>query len=99
MCSTMQSRTSKNLKEERDDAGNPIKVCQFRATKKKPGKEATEVTVGMCQAFLDSIAACNRVGLETWLGSWPPDFRQRQGHQGVHAPWGPQSCGLSVARE
>ncbi len=45
-----------------------VKVCRFNRTKKRSGqKEGVDANVGMCRALLDSIAACNHKGTETWL--------------------------------
>jgi integrase len=54
----------KHVRDDVDKRGKPIKVLRFHTTKKKAGEErGPEVTVGMCKALLDSIAACNQKGL------------------------------------
>ena len=58
----------KNVQDDKDRRGKPIRVLNFHTTKKKAGDEkGPEVWLAMCPPLLESIAACNQKGEATWL--------------------------------
>jgi integrase len=58
----------KNVIDDTDDEGNPIKIYRENRTKRIRGKlKGVEFNVGMCPALLESIAKTNMIGEDTYL--------------------------------